>query len=101
MTSGIKALGALLGSVLLLTGCSQLTSGTIVQKEYEPGHYYSEQRCSQVLPGKGVVTCRQTEQYAEDVWRFRLREDDREGTVDVTPEIFDSYEVGDYFKEEK
>lgn len=91
-----KTLTVLLASILFLTGCSQISSGTITKKEHEPGNYYITTICN--LVGK-VTVCTPITQYDNEDWRFDIHEGDKDGFVYVTPETFDSYEVGDYFKE--
>lgn len=87
---------ALVVAGLVLTGCSSISAGTITNKVYEPGHYYSTMVCTPV--GK-VTVCNPINQYDDEDWRFDIREGDKDGFVYVTEDTFNQYEVGDYFGE--
>lgn len=73
-----------------LVACSPISAGYITEKVIEPEHRYTT--CTMV--GKVPVCTPHTD---DQDWRFDIRDnDDKDGWVYVTPETYDSHQVGDW-----
>ncbi|QDP44841.1 hypothetical protein SEA_ARAXXI_22 [Microbacterium phage Araxxi] len=94
----VKALLAVL-LLLVLTGCSSISQGYVTGKEHQPGFYYFVQQC---VGYNTNGTCRQwmpVQMYQPERWILHLQEDEDTGWVNVTVEVYDEYDVGDYYPE--
>lgn len=101
---------------LFLTGCSQVTSGEVYDKEYEPARrwtttepvytqqctpryvngQYQGQNCQQVLTG-----WREVDHYDPECYRLDFKnEDGDKGDACVDQKTYDTIEVGDWYDKE-
>lgn len=97
MKAKLIALGAL---VLILTGCSSISSGYITAKKYTPDYYYTTMQCVS-YSAKGFCTVQMPVQhYVSETFKFDLRNDNKDtGWVYVSEYEYNSYEIGDYYGE--
>lgn len=95
MKTKIKSLLVTMTACLIgFTGCSPaIKEGTIVDKEYRPGHY------TYVSVGKIITPIYNSEQYfftVEDEIEGKLQRKD----IEVSCDDYYSYEVGDWYSTE-
>lgn len=99
------AVGAAIAVGLMLTGCSAIDEGVITAKVYEEeSTYYTTDCKAWRTTAQGGMVCSfygPTYHHDDADWRFDLRKGEDEGWVYVTPETYEMYEVGDYWKEPK
>lgn len=93
-----------LGLLLVaLVACSPISRGTIVDKKYHEAYEYPVQYCAMYDP-KDLTKCAmygtRYEQVSEK-WSFDLVQGEREGWAYVSKAIWDRYEIGDYFDQER
>lgn len=88
-----KALAAL-ALLLVLTGCSPISRGTVTDKDYAPGHYITTLIC---LPAGKTTVCHPQLSWIPDNWTLSIREGKESGWVDVSQSTYDDYKVGDYY----
>jgi uncharacterized protein YceK len=97
-------------AVLVLSGCSPISSGYITEKTYEPAYTYITYDCkSYYQDDDGIRYCRYygpTTHYVPDRWQFDLiqyrdGEDPVTGWVPVDGTVYDQYEVGDWYGERR
>ena len=102
----LGAIGAVATIVViaLLVG-SGISSGTITKKWHEDGHYYWTTQCFTTTSGSGNVSthCYPVQQYDDEDWGFDLEdctdpdEDCKTGDVEVSEEVWNSLNEGDYY----
>ena len=93
-----KILAALVGSVLLLTGCSSIDSGYVYDKIYEEGYYYVAYYQCMSYSSAGYCTIQvPVYQYDDPDWRLNIRNGDETGWVYVSEYTWNTYEVGDWY----
>lgn len=101
-------------TVLLLTACSHVTSGTVIDKRHEDQRiYYEDMPRYQAVPNmrcdaKGYCTTTYTSQLVgwdaqqridDEDWVLVLQDGDDRGEVEVDRETYDRMEVGSYYGE--
>lgn len=85
--------------LLVLTGCSAISSGYITKKVYEPPYSYTTMQC--VVFGKyGCTSYMPITHTNPEHWRLDLKNRDKTGWVFVSKETFDSVKVGDIYNDE-
>ncbi len=100
MTPGIRsprAGGGALGCVallILLAGCSPISTGMVTGKHSSPGYLSSTTTCHS--SGKTTV-CTPTTTWIPPTWRLDLRNADTTGWVYVSEHDFDAYRVGEVY----
>lgn len=94
--------GAVVLATLALVGCSAPTSGTIQDKDYQEGYYWTQFVCSG-YSAQGVCTVQvPIQQYSPPRWSFDLyQSEDEHGWRSVSETTYNAYEVGDYYSEEE
>ena len=95
-----KALGLLSGLLLLgLTACSSIGSGYITNKEIHPAYTWIQYVCSS-YNSKGFCQVQTPIFHNEpERYSFDIKEGEDEGWVYVGYSTFQSYNVGDYYKD--
>ena len=79
----------------VMTACSQISSGRVIAKQHEPGHYSYYESCSYI--GKSMF-CHPMPFYVAPSWELDLRQSAKEsGWRDVTESDYDRYKVGDWY----
>ena len=100
MTGSVKSkLAALLLAVVLLAGCSPISSGIITGKTHHEGYYYTTTYCASWRDG----TCQfymPQQNYQPPTWSFDLKDNKDTGWVYVGEGTYNSYEIGDYYGEQ-
>lgn len=99
----VKAkLAVIVTAVLLLVGCSAISSGTITKKNHYEAYDYPVRYC---VMYKSDMTCRYYGTRYEHVperWSFDIQNDNQDtGWVDVSASEFEKYQVGDYYGEKR
>ncbi|SKT46373.1 hypothetical protein [Mycobacteroides abscessus] len=94
----MRKLFAVLASVLLVAGCSQIKSGTVVDKHYSPAwtQYSTTQQCSGTGTSRICIPII-TPTYWPEEYELRLKNSREEGWRNVTPAEYDRYKVGDKY----
>lgn len=87
-----------LTAALLLTGCQWEGTGTIIHKEYEEGEWETYSSCSYNSSTK-TNTCKPAQRYDDEDFQLLVRdvEDGKEHWIDVHPDDFEAYQVGDTY----
>lgn len=95
MKRKLVAVGA---AVLLLAGCSSISSGYVTKKEYEPAYTYSTMQCV-AFNKYGCSAYMPMIHYVPEHFRFDLKNKDKTGWVYVSHETFDAVNVGDVYND--
>lgn len=87
--------------MLLISGCSSISSGTITTKSYSPESTITTISCS----GTPSV-CMPQVQYYPAVWTLNIVNEDQsgeivQGWVHVSEEVYNAYNEGDYYEASK
>lgn len=87
--------GVIAGIVLLLTACSGISSGTVIEKHYEGPYTYSTQQCAGYNANGGCTVWIPIFHHVDEQWVVTLenKEGDK-GTVEVEKKDYDSIEIG-------
>lgn len=97
-------LGILAIAILLISGCSAISSGEITGKDYTAAYDVPVSYCAMYkTDSQGVSTC---QMYATRYdhyparWTFNLKQEEKTGWVDVPENVWNEYEVGDFYNTE-
>lgn len=98
-----RALGAaaIMVAALALAACSSISSGFITEKHYEPASSYTTMYCASYNSKGGCVFYAPMTHQVPEHWVFELRNGDDTGSVDVDPNTYESYDVGDAYSSPK
>lgn len=103
-----RTLPLVAGAMLLLSACSPITSGTVVDKNYEPDSIYYTSEC---VP-TGQSACgytRMVEHYNPESWRLKVKPDSSSGNngstkekwVEVSESKYESTKIGDHYSKDE
>lgn len=82
-------------AALALTGCTQIASGTVHNRQYSPGYSYTSTTCSK--SGKSTI-CMPYTQYQPALWELDLYQSaDTHGWRSVDQHEYDSCNIGDQY----
>lgn len=96
-----RKLLAIAAAVLLLSGCSSISSGYVTKKAHEPAYTYSQMICSG-YSSKGYCTIWVPIIHnVPDHWRLDLKNGDKTGWVYVSPQTFNDIKVGDVYNDKE
>ena len=82
--------------ILMLSGCSSISSGYITKKTYEPSYTYSVMVCSVYIKSQCAAYTPIIETEPEH-WKFDLKNGDKIGWVYVDKDVYDDMNVGDVY----
>ena len=80
-------------AAIVLTGCSPISSGVIVDKVVEPATWTSTPVCA----GSKPMICTPNTVYDDRDWRLDIKDGDQTGWVYVDQLEFDRWRVGDWY----
>lgn len=93
------AIAFILLGAFSLAGCSAISAGTITSKDRTDGYYYTTRLCTAYSKNGTCTSYIPMQNYVSPTWKFNLSDEKNTGWVYVTEDTYNSYEVGDYFKE--
>jgi uncharacterized protein YceK len=93
-----RKLAVALAAVLLLAGCSSISSGYVTKKEYEPYNTYSTMLCA-AFKKYGFSVYIPMLHYVPEHWRLDLKNHDQTGWVYVDEQTFNAVQVGDVYND--
>lgn len=94
--AGVVALAA-----LALVGCSNIKSGTIHDKQYNAGHYYTSYTCASYSKSGACTVHVPIQNYVPPSYEFDLYQSkDKHGWHYVDAITYSKYKVGDYYSDE-
>jgi uncharacterized protein YceK len=95
-----RTLAILAGALLLLTGCSSISEGEIVEKNHRDAYTYPVQYCAMFNTKTGGCSMHMTRfDTMPESWWFSIEKGGDEGWVYVGPATFEKYNVGDWYNE--
>lgn len=96
---------ACIGFACIIVLCSCVTSGVIINKQYDPGYTYITIDCVLTQANGTCIVYAPTTHDVPDSWSLLLRDDKQDrpvdkqdtGWVNVTQDDFDKYHLGDHY----
>lgn len=88
-----------LAAVLMLAGCSPISSGYVTKKTDEQAYSYVTMQCM-VFSKYGCSAYVPIEHYVPEKFKFDLKNQDKTGWVYVGKDTFDHVQVGDVYNDE-
>lgn len=86
---------------VLLTACSPIKSGTLVEKDYQPSYESTYLMCSMYDAKSNCAVWVPVTQDNPESFHFKLREGEDTGWRSVSKATYESYEVGSYVSFDK
>lgn len=82
--------------LVLLTACTSLTSGHVVDKQFTPAYDWMDMQCFS-YDSKGMCTMRMPVwHHVPDVWELRIEKDDKYDWWSVDEATFNRTNIGDW-----
>lgn len=100
ITKKLLMAGALAVALSALTGCGDgIDTGTVTKKEFNPAYTVPRQQCMGYNPQNPAICMYYTTVYDSYPERYRLylKEGDKNGWVDVSPDEYKNYTVGGHY----
>ena len=98
MKKRIIAFVLLIACAALIACGGKITRGEVVAKKFTPAHYESGVRPVMVASGNGLSTAfvPYVDHYG-DAWTITIQAEDEKAEYNVTEEVYNSVEIGEWF----
>lgn len=95
-------LAVIVATILLLVGCSSISSGYITAKKYHEAYDYPVSYCAMYDSKMNCKLWAQRWEHVREKWSFDIRNDNRDtGFVYVSESEYNEYQIGDYYGEKR
>lgn len=84
-------------ALLLLTGCSAISSGQVTAKHYSPSYLQPVMQCVSYNKDGVCINYLTTYNRVPEKWKLDLATSDQTGWVYVSERTYEATEIGDWF----